>query len=84
VLKQSGDLLNWRPKSRRSQTPIAELGQSRAACGACRASAFMLLLMAHTNCGLNFWLPDAFFSPVQKRAVATATDRPESSDGVES
>jgi hypothetical protein len=44
----------------------------------------MLLLMAHTNCGLNFWLPDAFFSPVQKRAVATATDRPESSDGVES
>src|SRR5262245_63071543 len=27
VLKQSGDLLNWRLKSRRSQTPIAELGQ---------------------------------------------------------
>src|SRR5262249_30562972 len=28
VLKQSGDLLNWRPKLRRSPTPIAELGHS--------------------------------------------------------
>jgi hypothetical protein len=28
VLKQSGDLLSWRRKSRRSQKPIAELGQS--------------------------------------------------------
>ena len=28
MLKQSDDLLNWRLKSRRSQTPIAEVGQS--------------------------------------------------------
>jgi hypothetical protein len=28
VLKQSDDLLSWQPKSRRSQTPIAELGHS--------------------------------------------------------
>ena len=27
MLKQSDDLLNWRLKSRRSQTPIAEVGQ---------------------------------------------------------
>jgi hypothetical protein len=35
VLKQSGDLLNWRPRSKGSRTPIAELGEA-AACVACR------------------------------------------------
>jgi hypothetical protein len=44
----------------------------------------MLLLMADTNCGLKFLAADAFFCLYKKGAVATATDRPESSDGVES
>jgi hypothetical protein len=35
VLKQSGDLLNWRPRSKGSRTPIAELGEA-AACVAGR------------------------------------------------
>jgi len=38
VLKQSGALLNWRPKGRRSQTLNGELAKT-AACIACRADA---------------------------------------------
>jgi hypothetical protein len=71
VLKQSDDLLSWRPKSRRSQTPIAELGQSSM-----RSVPGYLCQV--------FLLPQCLFRLYKKCAAAAATDRLESSDGVKS
>ena len=50
MLKQSGDLLNWRPKSRRSQTPIAEWAKA-AGCVVPLCGRFVsLTLLAVTSC----------------------------------
>jgi hypothetical protein len=46
VLKQSGDLLNWRPRSRGSRTPIAELGEA-GACVACRDIGSLRMCFGH-------------------------------------